>query len=642
MAGTAAMAGTGGAAGAAGAPEGGVGGNSGGGGRGGSSAGAPPMPVDPEVSRAWTWQSCGSLRPQGADRAALFDASGNIVVLGPMNVRVHRATGEILAEGGPADFLVAAPDGSVLSVQTTATGIVLTPIGESTPLAALPLAPTSDCLGSFAFSADGDYLIASGPAKSCAWRLSDSTFVGSVAGEQVAIQASNFVVIERSAQGTEVVRRDFQGAELSRRKLGEGQAFLSPTGDRAILNYTLFDLDTGEVIAWDHGLTTQFGWPLFSPRGETVLVADGVFRASDGKRQFNVDPGSRLATDGRIWQALAPDGTRVVLSTRGRATVLDVESKGVAAVLGPPPLAEPNRGHVTSDLAISADGSLLVQNVQGFSAFGIAVAPSFSDSRVLWQMSVELNLSVDVSPDGHLVAIGGDGRAIYDGRDGRTIWPALPPPPEIDLGNICLLDRLRISPRGTWLAGTYYSGRLQVFDLNSAASSTAWPELVGFPRNCDTPAFSRDERLMATSAASLYSTGPKPGDWKQIWSSPLPVSKSGYEPSYDPARDVSFSPDETQLLVTSCVQNNRCTNTLLSTATGAVVRALPELDGQRPSFSPEGSWLVAAGKLLHLPSGEVRSLDADPGPIGAAIFTPGGDIIAGSADGTLTRYCRAP
>ena len=50
--------------------------------------------------------------------------------------------------------------------------------------------------------------------------------------------------------------------------------------------------------------------------------------------------------------------------------------------------------------------------------------------------------------------------------------------------------------------------------------------------------------------------------------------------------------------------------------------------------------IVAASTLLHLPSGEVRSLGPDADAKSPAIFTPDGDIIAGSANGTLTRYCR--
>jgi hypothetical protein len=144
---------------------------------------------------------------------------------------------------------------------------------------------------------------------------------------------------------------------------------------------------------------------------------------------------------------------------------------------------------------------------------------------------------------------------------------------------------------------------------------------------------------MATSAAALYRTGAASSDWQQVWSSPLPVP---YTSNFDYGpKDVQFSADSTQLLVSRCTDlNGPCITTLLSVATGAVIRQVTELNGLHPSFSPEGSWIVAANRLLHLPSGEVRSLGAEADAGSPSIFTPSGDIIAGSASGALTRYCR--
>jgi Tol biopolymer transport system component len=144
---------------------------------------------------------------------------------------------------------------------------------------------------------------------------------------------------------------------------------------------------------------------------------------------------------------------------------------------------------------------------------------------------------------------------------------------------------------------------------------------------------------MATSAAALYRTGASPTDWKQVWSSPLPTPSSS-DFAYGP-KDVQFSPDGKQLLVSRCADlHGACVTTLLSIATGAVSRQVTELNGPHPSFSPDGSWIVAADQLLHLPSGEVRSLGVQADPQSPSIFTPGGDIIAGSASGALTLYCR--
>lgn len=105
--------------------------------------------------------------------------------------------------------------------------------------------------------------------------------------------------------------------------------------------------------------------------------------------------------------------------------------------------------------------------------------------------------------------------------------------------------------------------------------------------------------------------------------------------------DVQFSPDEKLLLVSKCRARMRCLTSLLDAETGELVRSLPELDGPHPRFSPDGSWVVGADQLFHIPSGDFRVLAAGAAPDSPAIFTPSGDIIAGSPDGTLTQYCRS-
>jgi hypothetical protein len=82
-----------------------------------------------------------------------------------------------------------------------------------------------------------------------------------------------------------------------------------------------------------------------------------------------------------------------------------------------------------------------------------------------------------------------------------------------------------------------------------------------------------------------------------------------------------------------------CGATLYDTATGTAVRTLPELTSPRPSFSPDGSWVVAGSTLVHLPSNDTRSIDPTLSTH-AAVFTPDGDIVGGSDDGALVRYCR--
>ncbi|MEO5769363.1 MAG: hypothetical protein ABIS92_13510, partial [Polyangia bacterium] len=54
---------------------------------------AVPGAVDPVVSRAWTWQRCGTIASEAADRAALFDPNGGVAVLGEHGVRQYDASG---------------------------------------------------------------------------------------------------------------------------------------------------------------------------------------------------------------------------------------------------------------------------------------------------------------------------------------------------------------------------------------------------------------------------------------------------------------------------------------------------------------------------------------------------------------------
>jgi WD40 repeat protein len=603
-----------------------------------------PPPVDPQISRAWTWQPCGTIASDGADLAALFDREGNIAVLGARGVRLYDAAGALRgATSGPANFLVSAPDGAPLEGTIEPSGIVMKPIGSPTARFTFAPAPIGTCGKTFAFSVDGDYLFTFGQGTTCIWRTSTQAFVGSVpTSSAVAVRGDGVITLEESGQTTDVVTRDFTGRESARLKLERtGPAFLSPSGDRLVMAGTLWDLDRMTAVPWTANAASFWTPASFSPAGDLVLVGDGLFRTADGARLATVDESSRLVRAREV--VLSPDGRRAVSIEFGRANVMDVSSLGIAAVLGPPPLPEaPQPARPINHLALSRDGSLLVSNVLSFAAFGFKVAPRFADSRVVWGAAVEINLEVDVSADGKTVAVAGDGRVLYGGVDGRIIWPSPPPPPPPDVGvDICLPVRLRFSPKMTWLAGNNYTRVLDVFDVRDLSRGAPPVPLVHLPAGCDAVAFSRDERLMATSGAALYQTASKADGWRKLWSAVVPAPPEDDFITHGLANDVSFSPDEAQLLVSRCTGSSpACVVSLLSADTGAVLRGLPELQSAHPSFSPDGSWIVAGGTLLHLPSGDVRMLDPDLTTT-TALFTPDGDIIAGSADDVLTRYCRS-
>jgi WD40 repeat protein len=615
-----------------------------------------PRPVDPEISRAWTWQPCGTIASDAADLAALFDREGDIAVLGARGARLHDGAGVLqAASSGQADFLVSAPDGAPLVGTIEPAGIVLRPIGSSTARYTFAPALVAGCGNKFAFSVDGDTLFTFGAGTICLWRTSTQAFVGSVAATSVAtafvpalatvaVRGDTVTTFEESSETTDVVRRDFSGRERARFKLERtGPAFLSPSGDRLVMTETLWDLDRMTAVPWTADPGRFWSPPVFSPAGDLVLVGDGLFRTADGARLATVDESSRLARAHQGTLVLSSDGRRAVSIDFGRANVMDVPSLGIAAVLGPPSLPEtPQPARPINHLALSRDGSLLVSNVLSFAAFGLQLAPRFADSKVVWGASVEINLEVDVSADGKTVAVMGDGRVLYAGADGRIVWPTplTPPPPDISFP-ACLPVRLRFSPQMTWLAGNNYTRVLDVFDVRDLSRGTPPVPVLHLPAGCDAIAFSRDERLMATSGAALYQTAPNADGWRKKWSAVVPAPPEDSLITAGVASDVSFSPDERQLLVSRCAQpSGGCMVSLLGVETGQVLRALPELQSPHPSFSPEGSWIVAGGTLLHLPSGDVRTLDLALATT-TALFTPDGDIIAGSADDILTRYCRS-
>src|SRR3954469_10905412 len=85
----------------------------------GSDGGGPAdivPPVDPAVSRRWSWHVCGQLAPAGPDTAAVFAPDGTMMVRGEDGtVRVYEAKGtRRLGADLSADSVISAPDGTPL------------------------------------------------------------------------------------------------------------------------------------------------------------------------------------------------------------------------------------------------------------------------------------------------------------------------------------------------------------------------------------------------------------------------------------------------------------------------------------------------------------------------------------------------
>jgi|GEM_PF-3030945 len=610
--------------------------------------GGNPVPVDPEISRRWTWLPCGRLLPAGSDAEAVFAADGTLVVRGQdgtLRRYDEKGTPRPETDGGPVASLIMAPDGTAVGVTETPAALIVRPVGATTARFTFGLPQATLCGKKYTFSNTGDYFLAHDQgAYTCIWRVDDGGLVASLPEDasQAAIRGRQLVTLEPRGEDhlVDVVTRDFSGQETARVKLETkleypGNALLSPAGDRVASWYpaALWNVDGQALLAIEQTAAEPNPVrPAFTAAGDRVLVANGVFRTADGTRAATLTRLSPLYRTDPL--ALSPDGGRAITRAYGRASLFDVSAPGFMAMLGP----HVRRGEreTLETLAISAD-SVLIATIGG-AAFGIRLAPRFEDSSTAWAIFAgDITFIGEISTDGKWATAAGDNRAVFSATDGRLIWPS-PAPNDFR----CLGSRLTVSPKGTWAAGASYAGTMDVFSL-ADTTRAAWSPVATLPTACfGSAAFSRDERTLATSAPALYRFDPTGTAWNPVWShftgtSPSPPSGL----SGDSSSDVRFSPDETLVLVSHCDAEAalRCRATLYDTATGTVARALPALTAPRPSFSPDGSWIVAGSTLLHLPSNDTRSIAPALSTI-AAVFTPDGDIVGGSDDGALVRYCR--
>jgi hypothetical protein len=258
-------------------------------------------------------------------------------------------------------------------------------------------------------------------------------------------------------------------------------------------------------------------------------------------------------------------------------------------------------------------------------------ARDFADSQQRAIGYASILHDVEFSPTSELF-VSGDGWATYSGEATRRIEHVLPEP--AGNGN-CILTTLRASPANRWLGVGQNTAALHVRD-RASGEHVATIETPG----CNTrAAFSSDERYLATSGAALYRTS----DWARLWTAhrigaPGP---SDFDPPADLYQDVAFLSGDTELLVSHCGGQpgpNTCRYALYSVADGTLIRELPQLGAHRASVSAESHWVAAGKVLLHVPTNTVRTLDPAPA---LSVFTPEGDLIGASDDGTLTHYCRA-
>jgi WD40 repeat protein len=249
-------------------------------------------------------------------------------------------------------------------------------------------------------------------------------------------------------------------------------------------------------------------------------------------------------------------------------------------------------------------------------------------------------LDVDLSPDGALLAVTGDGSRLVRVADGSEVWHFGPPPSVASNGSV--ERNFAFSPDGTLLAaGT--PEEIEIFAVDGGASVTKLPAMPASPGL----AFSPDGTLLASSGAALWQTA----GWANL--------RRGATVNLDRLAAqiiftdnwATFTPNSSAILIqfaTSTFMDGELVTTtlhwhtdteILDAATGTVVKALPKDLPRRPSFSPDGRWLLAGNQLTHLETGAALTLAAASE---VSVFLPDGRIAAPLADDSIQLFCPAP
>jgi WD40 repeat protein len=310
----------------------------------------------------------------------------------------------------------------------------------------------------------------------------------------------------------------------------------------------------------------------------------------------------------------AADGTSLVAITRtgllARVAIADGASR-------PGPASEFGLTQRVLGLSVSRDGRTLA--AAGASATWIL---DLREGTLVRALEVP-GFKPDFSPDGTALAMGGLHRAIYRIADGQAVT--------IDPGDAgpCL-PSLVFSPDGKTLAsGT--CGKVELY----RADGTRLGERPSAAVTAGV-AWSPDGKLLATTGPELWpADGTAP-----LWPAtvPPPPDNGEIKPSDN---TVAFSPDGSFLLVSRSVgyfafSDWMTTTDVVRASDGLVMKNLRGRIGRRPSFSPDGSWVVAGGYTFHPGSDMNRAITSDRA---SSTFLPDNRVAAFGTDRVLRVYC---
>ncbi|MES1205698.1 MAG: hypothetical protein ABUS79_07140 [Pseudomonadota bacterium] len=584
--------------------------------------------------------------PAGDALAVLYD-DGRVV----LHPRADGAAPRVLrAAGKPPASIAFSLDGAELAevaagmvqVRDVATGAVVHTM-------AVNRACTGDTVR---FSAEGDHVLAWDNGTLCVWRIADGSLVQHWTGDFSSAGMSNGRVLtaELSVPGS-LKSRSLTGTDTS------DIALEMPPGVAPSADGTSGVLD----IAVSPRADTFAGLTFGSTRVASLWSTEGKliasFPAVDG-----IDAGHEYSASGELvllanqvvdvasaqhWTNTAVDDTSIMTISSTGMLVAGLDSVGglqeaafIAENGNPsgrrlfgslPPSALPSSDTSPSPpvvLSVSPDGARLAT---GAISWGRPLLwrlnPDFSTSVPIRSIQQELPLEASFSADSHELASSGDGRGIFSAADGKSLT-SLPPPANIDVN--CWFVSARFAPGSSWLALGTYGAAINVVKRDGLQVIAALPTARCSARS----SFNGDGSLVATSGPEMYRTS----DWSRVWPTQIVAEPP---PQSDFFRDVQFAPGGQTLLVSRCNGGigAACVHALQAVSDGALVRQLPELTGLRAHFSGEGNWVISGPTVLHLPTNELVTFDANAT---LSTFAPNGDIISILKDNTLARYCRTP
>jgi WD40 repeat protein len=229
------------------------------------------------------------------------------------------------------------------------------------------------------------------------------------------------------------------------------------------------------------------------------------------------------------------------------------------------------------------------------------------------------------SPDGASLAMGGLRRAIYRVSDGAAV--------SIDAADAgpCL-PSLVFAPDGQTLASGS-CGKIELFrpDGTRLGERPSAAPTAGV-------AWSPDGKRLATTGPELWPADGSTPVWPPMVS---PAPDNGTVKMSDNV--AAFSPDGQVLALSRSISSVPyvewdTTTDLVQASDGMPIDSLGRRLGRRPSFSPDGSWLVGGGYVLHLATRRSQAMTSDRA---TSRFLPDNRILAYGTDRALRLYCPA-